>query len=692
MVLCLLRIKTDFLSTQTKYITFSYSDFIINQRQVLNLESIVDITHRDGMSRLGSWTIGKERIKIPTIAGIHTPRLPLFHKHDIELSDLQDLNELNKQKLDSDESKLRLYYKGNPLLQNHNEPVDTSKLKEPYFLIPGTIHYPESFTEYGIPIEEIFKKDSQTNDRSELVQLISDNSAEVNSQTNLCILLNATRLINNPRALVNRISSIKHRNNPNSLLYLPGVATVNNLAILLYLGVDLIDNTQCILQARIGNLMTTTGPLQQELLESLDHSCGCSGCTGDDTKESSFENILKHNLFALNSELSLVSAAILKGNLRSLVEQRMVTEPDLAAIVRILDLENYSAFEPYFPVYQAGEFITCSRESLNRVEVQRFQDRIKERYNKPEQAKVLLILPCSAKKPYSISKSHRLFKRTILSALNIDTIPGWLHEVIITSPLGLVPRELELVYPAQQYDIPVTGHWYEDEKLMIKDCITDYLNKNQYDCIMIHFDGEFGDFIEHCVSETLVKNGGGSASSANIHRSCSGHPTADRSLDKLSLELKDLSNEYKKHPSASFVRNNIEIIRSIARYQFGEPGIEFVNDCKVKGKYPFIKIFKNNSQQGMLTGDRGFISLTLDGAKSLAGSSGFNYKVQIDDFSPKGSIMAVGVESADESIRIGDEVVALHKDVVRGVGTAAMRGVEMEKSRRGVAVKVRHHS
>ena len=43
--------------------------------------------------------------------------------------------------------------------------------------------------------------------------------------------------------------------------------------------------------------------------------------------------------------------------------------------------------------------------------------------------------------------------------------------MIITSPLGLVPRELELIFPAQQYDIPVTGHWFEDELAMIKEGI-----------------------------------------------------------------------------------------------------------------------------------------------------------------------------------------------------------------------------
>ena len=656
------------------------------------MDSIVDLTHRAGLSRLGSWTIDKQKIIIPTIAGIHTARLPLSELHDIELIDLDDLTNLNEHKSGSGKSKLRLYHQRNPFLRDQDETIDTGNLEKPYLLIPGTINYPESFAEAGIQIEDVFSIDAQTCSPSNSVQLIHDNSIEINPRANLIILLNAVKMMNNPRSLVKRILSITHRHYPNSLLYIPGVATVTNLAILVYLGVDVIDNAQCILQARAGNLMTTSGPLPQESLDNLGQSFGYPGCAGEDTNGSGFEKLLKHNTLALSWELSLVSAAISKGTLRSLVEQRMVTEPGLTAIIRILDLENYSTMEQYFPVSRAGEFITCSRESLNRVEVSRFRARVNERYRKPELAKVLLFLPCSAKKPYSTSKSHKSFKRQILSALNIETMPAWLHEVIITSPLGLVPRELELVYPAQQYDIPVTGHWYADEKLMIKDCISNYLSRNQYDKIIIHFDGEFGDYLKNCVSETITKNNDGAMDATNVFRSCPGHPTAEGSLDELSGKVKDISNKYKNHPSPSFSRNNLDVIRSIARYQFGEPGDDFVKELKVKGKYPFIKIFRNNKQLGMLTGDRGFISLTFEGAKSLAGLSGFSYKVQIEDFTPKGSIMAIGVESADEEIRIGDEVVAMHRDEVRGVGTAVMNGFEMEKSKRGVAIKVRHHS
>ena len=59
---------------------------------------------------------------------------------------------------------------------------------------------------------------------------------------------------------------------------------------------------------------------------------------------------------------------------------------------------------------------------------------------------VMVLLPCSARKPYRLSKSHSQFLRAIAST--------GCHEVMMTSPLGLVPRDLEDVWPASNYDVP----------------------------------------------------------------------------------------------------------------------------------------------------------------------------------------------------------------------------------------------
>ena len=84
----------------------------------------------------------------------------------------------------------------------------------------------------------------------------------------------------------------------------------------------------------------------------------------------------------------------------------------------------------------------------------------------------MVLLPCSATKPYRLSASHKRFSRSITS----NTI----HEVIVTAPLGLVPRELEDIWPAANYDIPVTGDWDIDELKTIREMTHQYISRNKF--------------------------------------------------------------------------------------------------------------------------------------------------------------------------------------------------------------------
>lgn len=294
-----------------------------------------------------------------------------------------------------------------------------------------------------------------------------------------------------------------------------------------------------------------------------------------------------------------------------------------------------------------------------------------DRYEKPSSAEVLLLLPCSAKKPYSSSKSHKMFRDQILRTEN----PNVIHEVIITSPIGLVPRELEMVYPASSYDIPVTGHWEFYEREMINNLLSDYLRKNKYKKIISHLPDEIMEFL--------------SPISKNIEKTCKGHPTSQDSLNCLGSTLKVTVKNYKK---VSFKTRAFEEMRSTALYQFGEKlTLKLMENSTIKGKYPYRKIFRDNKQIGMITPERGLISLTLPGAKMLI-ESNTNFVEIFDDFKLIGSIFAPGIKDAAKSIRIGDEVIIRRGNLVIAVGVAQMNGEEMMESTHGEAVKVRHKS
>ena len=57
---------------------------------------------------------------------------------------------------------------------------------------------------------------------------------------------------------------------------------------------------------------------------------------------------------------------------------------------------------------------------------------------------------------------------------------------MITSPLGLVPRDLEEVWPASHYDIPVTGDWSLDEFVRSENMVKALLSRHNYHTVINH--------------------------------------------------------------------------------------------------------------------------------------------------------------------------------------------------------------
>ncbi|RPJ73868.1 MAG: tRNA-ribosyltransferase, partial [Alphaproteobacteria bacterium] len=106
-----------------------------------------------------------------------------------------------------------------------------------------------------------------------------------------------------------------------------------------------------------------------------------------------------------------------------------------------------------------------------------------------------------------------------------------------------------------------------------------------------------------------------------------------------------------------------------------------------KGRFPKYQLFVGKRQLGTLVPQYGMLALSLEGAELMLKSG--KYIVKIDDFIPRGSILAPGVLQADSQIRPNDEVIVLGERAFC-VGRAVMSGNEMVNSSRGVAVDLRH--
>ena len=274
-----------------------------------------------------------------------------------------------------------------------------------------------------------------------------------------------------------------------------------------------------------------------------------------------------------------------------------------------------------------------------------------------------------SKETILVFKSHKLFREKLFSINN----PHLVHEVIITSPIGGVPRDLELVYPPSSYDIPVTGVWDEQEKKMITNLLAKYLKQNKYKATISHLPKDLNDFISPILKNPIS--------------TCKNKPTSKQSLQNLFDTLSTLTDKFDKIKHKERSREDLE---SLATYQFGKKIAEnLLRGTLIKGKYPYQKIIRKGTQMGMITKERGLISLTLDGTEILLNSN--KYWVEIyDDFTLIGSVFAPGVKNADNKIRIGEEVIVIKNKCLVAVGVAMMSGEEMKKSNHGEAVKVRH--
>lgn len=466
----------------------------------------------------------------------------------------------------------------------------------------------------------------------------------------------------NPASMAKALAEARTKATPGRLLWAPGLGTPDDYALWAYLGVDLFDASPLLVAATRGQALTVDGPQSATSMQAI------HGGTWDTGR------LVAHNLEAARAELALVAQHIAKGTLRLLAERRIYTKPASVELLRRLDREHHY-LEAATARHRATALPAMTYEALNGPEVEAFRRTFRSNYEPPRTPKVLVILPCSQRKPYKTSRSHRAFARV----LDDSGIRGHLHEVMVTSPLGLVPRELEEVYPANQYDIPVTGHWMRDEEAIVRDQVAALLSKHDYDHVVVHTGQATFDVMRDLLPE-------------HVRHTCLHHPTSKEDLQRLADELARLKPLVGAQDARVAGRDRrLEDIRSLLTFQFGPVIAAAMTDgAETVGRMPFVKLLKDGVQLGQTTPDRGVLSLTLDGAAILA-RHGVK-RVHIQDFKPKATstLFAVGVDKADPDVRAGDEVVVVYKDDVRACGVAQMDAASMTHLKRGAAVTLRH--
>ncbi len=143
------------------------------------------------------------------------------------------------------------------------------------------------------------------------------------------------------------------------------------------------------------------------------------------------------------------------------------------------DSQNY-LFVPKFPSERRVMIRGATIEALTHPHFCVWQDYFQRFYKKPEEKKIALFLPCSFKKPYSRSHTHKKIHEVLSK---FPELYKKIHKIVVSTP-GVVPFEFSSHYPFNSYDWP---EWEETEEVkqayikVNKERVKKYLQNHKYE-------------------------------------------------------------------------------------------------------------------------------------------------------------------------------------------------------------------
>jgi archaeosine synthase len=462
-------------------------------------------------------------------------------------------------------------------------------------------------------------------------------------------------------------------------IYFQGISDAANLELLLYLGIEVFDTASFRMDGVRGIYHTNIGSIPFGEIErhgGVEVFCGCNACRKLQTSEQEDE-ILKaisdHNIHMMHQRMGQAIAALEIGQLRQVVMGRLAGNPTWMSALRSLEIHHFNEFSQHVPTYRkADRTLITYRDDLGNPDFSLWHQRILDEYIPIPGRKTLLLLPCSARKPYSTSRTHQRIRDALRS------VKGWkarVQQVVMTSPLGAVPMELEDLYPASHYDIPVTGQWHPEEIDIIRILVGSIFQKGDYgNVICFHKEGH--EFFEGGSAGTIFPG----ARFNDIHSE------ADKTgSDPYKLLCSTLSEVL--GPGRGVNHEKEELMAQI-KFALGID-ISSISQLEVKWSRRGRELRKN--KRPMIVFKKGGPVPTKEGGMILWDLLGPDDKrVVIDDFRPKGTVFSQGIISIHGAVRSGDIVLVGTENEYRGVGRALVPGIGGLQDIPGPAVKMLH--
>ncbi len=458
----------------------------------------------------------------------------------------------------------------------------------------------------------------------------------------------------------------KSRLPPNRPVHLFGCGHPMFMAIAALAGCDFFDSASYAKFADAGRVLLPTGTVHLENLRELPCNCPvCSGTTADDLKQLPKKErvmaLMRHNLYVTASEMRRIRQYIVDGKLIELASARARGHPTLQEALQVI-INSQAMLEENDPVGKGASIFYTGPETAIHPAFVRQHLRIMKRYLYWT-TDTLLLVPHMGDRPFSDT--------TGMIADAVRAVTPDRAILVYVTPFGVVPLELEHVYPAQQTLFPTTIDAYTVDTAKAR--VLELLEKMRF--------RKAYWFLRDVYTSTFLS---------------AVTPVIDiETLDSATAVAEIIPKEEKKKEGA------LRKLRALFAYQWGiNVSDTFLESLEVvysrsTGKIRHLKregeiLFTVVPTTGMLTP-------TFEGGlKLLAQKIPEEYIVTMEEeaseFVAAGkSALAKFVTSASHTLRAGEETLVVDPaGNLVGVGKSILNGREMLAFHRGVAVMTRH--
>ncbi|MFX1503271.1 MAG: DUF5591 domain-containing protein [Promethearchaeota archaeon] len=536
----------------------------------------------------------------------------------------------------------------------------------------------------------------RTFDFAELMDLFIE---LVNQFDNIKIvnLANLFDNLSNYRNILKIISKIKTELDNNLILMASGRIIPKYYPLLIYLGIDLIDCSYSLFLSA-ENFYDTIEYLLP-IYKVKHFPCSCIVCNENlkrilNNKHSVEKlNLLSlHNLITASNYMNKIKQYLSYEDFRAFVEKTSLDDTNLISILKVLDKEYYEQLKYETSLIQRSKTIrSLGPSSYYRPDFQFFRENTIKNFVPEPWTNLIILLPCSAKKPYSASKSHIKFASVLRKFREFPKF----QEFILTSPLGVIPRQLENVYPVNVYDISVTGEWDNEEINITSEMLVKLIGKYDKNIpIICHLKNGYLEIVKRASSKLPH----------NFYFSEIEDKTTSiralKSLEELVKKYKDIfqvrnQNQNKEFLSKTWIRKFVKILD----YQFGTGSGNMVNlnglkltQFKDKNQIE-LKDSKTHEKLGIFNLSTGQIKLSITGFRRFIQSPqtiNSHYIIFDGDEIQGNTLFRTGVLEYSHELIPYSQVIILSKGKkeIIGSGELIVGSNFIKNSRNGRIVKI----